>query len=345
VNGDKILLEHGSGGELTNKLINNLFLSVYSASAGPGSSAKHLKQTDSAVLETGSNLISFTTDSYVIKPIFFPGGDIGKLSVCGTVNDLSVSGSVPEYISVSFIIEEGFPLNDLKTIVNSQAEAALESGVKVVCGDTKVVEKGACDGVFINTSGIGRLSEKQKGISTAEGIEVGDILLVSGFVGSHGTAVLSARENLPFSSDIISDCAPLSGMIQTLLKEVPDIVFMRDATRGGIATVLTEFAELTGMGILIEEDKIPVDEQVKALTGILGLDPLYLANEGTIIIAAKKGTEDKAVSVLRNTRYGKNCAVIGEIVNNHPEKAVIKTEIGGRRFLYRLSGEQLPRIC
>ena len=345
MNGDKILLEHGSGGELTNNLINNLFLSVYSASGSPGSSVDSIKQTDSALLETGSSLISFTTDSYVIKPVFFPGGDIGKLSVCGTVNDLAVSGSVPEYISVSFIIEEGFPLNDLKTIVKSQADAALESGVKIVCGDTKVVEKGACDGIFINTSGIGRLSEKQKGISTAEGIEEGDILLVSGFIGSHGTAVLSARENLPFSSNIISDCAPLSAMIQTLLKEVPDIVFMRDATRGGIATVLTEFAEITGTGILIKEDKIPVDEQVKALTGILGLDPLYLANEGVIIIAVKKGSEEKAVSVLKNTRYGKNAAVIGEVVNNLRGKAVIRTEIGGRRFLNRLSGQQLPRIC
>lgn len=334
----KILLDHGSGGELTNRLINEIFLSAFSAGIPAG-------QTDGAVLEMGRDLMVFTSDSYVVNPCFFPGGDIGKLSVCGTVNDLAVSGSIPRFLSASFILEEGFPMEDLKRIVKSQAAAAKIGGVKIVCGDTKVVERGACDRIFISTSGIGQLEPRFRGISTAAEVEEGDVLLVSGPVGNHGTAVLSARENLPFRSDLVSDCAPLAGMIQKLLGEVPEVRFMRDATRGGLATVLAEFAEMTELGAVVEEEEVPITGTVKGLTEILGLDPLYLANEGTILIVTKAGTEGKAREILRSTPHGRRAQIIGRVVKDHPGHAVLRTRIGGSRRLYRLSGQQLPRIC
>jgi hydrogenase expression/formation protein HypE len=333
-----IHIDHGSGGDLTDELISDIFLKEFSTSS-------NRPKSDSALLNKTSKQVAFTTDSYVIQPIFFPGGDIGKLSVCGTVNDLAVSGAEPKYLSVSYIIEEGFPLDELTQIVKSQAKTAVEAGVEIVCGDTKVVEKGSCDRIFINTSGIGFLDEKHSLISSAGELKSGDVLIASGTVGEHGSAVLCARERLTIHADIISDCAPLNRMIQSLLSEIESIKFMRDATRGGLATVLCELAELSNLGIEIEEEVIPVKESVNALCDMLGLDPLYMANEGRVVIALSENDAENALRILHTTEYGKSAAVIGTVTDAHKTKAVLKTSIGGKRILNKLSGSQLPRIC
>jgi len=335
---DKILLNHGAGGKLTSELISSLFVKYFDNEI--------LKnQTDSAILNIDSSLLAFTTDSYVVDPIFFQGGNIGKLAVCGTVNDLSVSGAKPLYLSCGFIIEEGFLYSELEIIVKTMAEEANKAGVKIVTGDTKVVDKGKCDKIFINTSGIGLLDESRKNISFGTNIKVGDKIIVNGYLGDHGTAILCARNSIEYSSNVLTDCASLNDMISKVLDASSEVKFMRDATRGGLATVLCELAEKQNIGIVLNETDIPVQESVKGLCEIFGFDPLYMANEGKVVMIVGKDDADKVLDVLKNHEFGKNAAIIGEIVDSNKKTLVMNTQIGGKRIVDMLAGEQLPRIC
>jgi len=335
---DKILLNHGSGGKMTHELIGSLFVKYFDNEILQN-------QTDSAILNVDSNLLAFTTDSYVVDPVFFPGGNIGKLAVCGTVNDLSVSGAKPLYLSCGFILEEGLLLSELETIVKAMAEEAKKANVKIVTGDTKVVDKGKCDKVFINTSGIGLLGEKRKGISFGIGIKAGDKIIINGTIGDHGTAILCARNSIEYTNSVLSDCAPLNKMISNVLEKSEKIKFMRDATRGGLATVLCELAEKHDLGIELIEDSIPVQESVRGLCEIFGFDPLYMANEGKVVMIVGNEDAGKVLGILKNDEYGKNAAIIGEITESNKGMVVVNTGIGGRRIIDMLAGEQLPRIC
>ena len=335
---DKILLGHGSGGRLSHDLIRELFVSSFSNDV-------LRQQTDSALVEVEPGLISFTTDSFVVDPIFFPGGDIGKLAVCGTVNDLSVSGAKPLYLSASFIIEEGFLFKDLETIVTSMADEARKAGVMVVTGDTKVVNRGKCDKLFITTTGIGILDIKYRDIGTGKNIQPGDKLIINGSIGDHGMAILAARQELNIQSHIKSDCACLNGLIGDVLKVTDEIKFMRDPTRGGLATVLAELVEGKSFGIKVEESSLVVSEKVRGFCELLGFDPLYVANEGKVLMVTSPGVAPKILDIMRKHELGKESAVIGEITGSHPGKGWIDTGIGGKRIIDMLSGEQLPRIC
>ena len=301
--------------------------------------------TDSAILKDSGYTLAFTTDSYVVDPLFFPGGNIGKLSVCGTVNDLAVSGADPMYIAASFIIEEGFPVNDLVLIAESMAEEALKAGVKIVTGDTKVVDRGKCDKLFITTSGTGILKPDMEHISTGKRIKPGDKLIINGPLGNHAIAVLGARNKLSFSTSVTSDCASLNHLIHSVLQNCKEIHFMRDLTRGGLATVLNELAGMIGAGITIDEASVPVDDPVKGLCEMLGFDPLYLANEGKILIVAGAGEETRVLDILRSDPLGKYSEIIGEIVPDKKKLVVLNTSVGGKRIIDMLSGLQLPRIC
>ncbi len=330
-----ITLNQGSGGRLTHKLIEEVFRK-YFGMAEP--------LTDSAIIKAGGTM-AFTTDSYVVDPIFFPGGNIGKLAVCGTVNDLSVSGAVPEYLSAAFIIEEGLPLKDLVTVVETMAAEAKKAGVKIVAGDTKVVEKGKCDRLFITTSGTGTLDPSREHISTGKTIKPGDKLIINGPVGNHALAVLGARNKLSFSTPVDSDCASLNGLIQKVMSENQGILFMRDLTRGGLATVLNELAGIIRHGIMVYEDSVPVDEPVRGLCEMLGFDPLYLANEGKLILVTISEEAQKVVDIMRSDPLGQKAAIIGEIVQDKNNLVTLHTSIGGKRILDMPSGTQLPRIC
>lgn len=334
---DKIMLGHGSGGKLMHSLIEDIFIKHFSNSI--------LKeQTDSAILEIGSHEIAFTTDSFVIDPLFFPGGNIGKLAVCGTVNDLAVSGAEPLYLSVSFIIEEGFPISELEIIVESLASEAKKAGVLIVTGDTKVVNKGKCDKLFINTAGIGRMKEKDIGVSKALDIKPGDIIIINGAIGDHGMAVMNARESFNFKTNVESDCASLNHLIREVLDK-SSVKFMRDPTRGGVATVLNELVGKTKLGIEIDESSLPITAGVKAMCELLGFDPLHIANEGKVLIVAGENEGIEILEVLKKNELGKRSTIIGRIVSDHPGKVVLKNETGGRRIIDSLSGDQLPRIC
>lgn len=333
-----ILLGHGSGGKLSHELIKNLFV-------------KHFdnpilrQQTDSALLTLNSPNITLTTDSYVVDPIFFPGGNIGKLAVCGTVNDLAVSGATPMYLSASFIIEEGFPISDLEQIVISMAYEAKNAGIMIVTGDTKVVNRGQCDKVFINTTGVGVIEEKYMPISTGKHISVGDVVIVNGTIADHGMTIMAARNFGSFKTNIKSDCACLNHLIKEILTEGCDVKFMRDATRGGIGTVLSELASQNGIGIDIDESKVPVNEAVKGICELLGFDPFYVANEGKVVIVVDSNSATRTIDILRKNPMGKDAAIIGEVIDTHQGRAILKTSIGGKRIIDTLAGEQLPRIC
>ncbi len=335
---NNIVLGHGSGGKLTHSLIKDIFYKYFDNSI-------LLQQSDSAVFCMQSENLAFTTDSYVIDPPFFPGGDIGKLAVCGTVNDLAVAGAVPKYISAAFIIEEGLPLKDLEKIVESMAAEAKNAGVKIVTGDTKVVNKGQCDKIFINTSGIGIIDKNNEKINTGETIENGDKILINGPVAQHGMAIMAVRNFGSFKTDIKSDCASLNHLIKDVLDTGARVKFMRDATRGGVATVLVEIAQNTGLGITINEEDVPVDENVRGMCELLGFDPFYVANEGKLVMVVHPEDEQKVINAFKNNPLGENVSVIGEIVESHAAKVVLKTEIGGKRIMDMLAGEQLPRIC
>lgn len=333
-----ILLGHGSGGRLSHDLIKELFYKYFSNPILAG-------QSDSAVLQIQSPDIAFTTDSYVVDPVFFNGGNIGKLAVCGTVNDLAVSGALPKYISAGFIIEEGLPFDDLKTIVESMAVEAKKAGIIIVTGDTKVVSRGQCDKVFINTSGIGLLEEKYKDISSGKLIKPGDSILINGSIADHGMTIMAARNFGNFNTDIHSDCAALNHMIREVMIAGCSIKFMRDATRGGIATVLCELAEHNNIGIDVDERKIAIKDNVRGMCELLGFDPFYVANEGKVIMVVDNSDAEKALQILKQNEFGKDASIIGTVVDEPHGKAILKTAIGGRRIIDMLAGEQLPRIC
>jgi len=333
----RVLMAHGSGGKLMHDLIEKSFISTLS-------NPILNKLDDSAVFElSGSGRLAFTTDSYVVSPIFFPGGDIGKLAVCGTVNDLSMSGAIPLYLSLSFIIEEGLLISDLKKIVNSVQQAAVEAGVKIVTGDTKVVNKGSADKLFINTSGLG-IVPPGVDISGANA-KPGDKVIISGTLGDHGIAVLSQREGLSFSTTLKSDCAPLNQLVAEMLQESRRINCLRDPTRGGLATSLNEIAKQSGVGIEIEEKFIPVRDEVRGVCELLGLDPLYIANEGKLIAVVEEEATDELLRRMKKQPYGEGAVVIGQVVSQHPGRVVIRTPYGSSRIVDMLSGELLPRIC
>ncbi len=334
----QILLGHGSGGKLSHELIRNLFVKYFN------NEVLH-DQTDSAILENDGDLITFTTDSFVVDPVFFPGGNIGKLAVAGTVNDLAVSGAIPKFLSCSFILEEGFSLNDLEKIVSTMAEEAEKADVKIVTGDTKVVNRGKCDKIFINTSGIGILKKVHRHISYGSGIRAGDKILINGTIADHGMAVLSARNEMNLRAAIKSDCASLNHLIREVVDSGCHIKFMRDATRGGVATVITELADGKPYGVNINESDIGINENVKGICEILGFDPLYVANEGKVIMVVSENDASKALSILHNNSLGKDASMIGEITEDYGGKAWLTTGIGGRRIIDMLAGEQLPRIC
>jgi hydrogenase expression/formation protein HypE len=334
---EKIILAHGSGGKLTRDLISNALLTKFSNPA-------LAELDDSALLEIGSDRICFTTDSYVVKPLFFPGSDIGKLAVYGTVNDLAVMGADPLYMSCALIIEEGLERSVLERVVDSMAEACETAGVSLVTGDTKVVESGAADQLFINTAGVGVLPEgKEFGVDK---IAPGDRVIISGTIGDHAIAVLAARQDLGLKlSELESDCAPLNRLLRNVLKQFDGIKFMRDPTRGGLATVLCEIAETARVSVQIRDEMIPVRREVNGICEILGFDPLYLANEGKVVMVVDGGVADQVCDALRNEELGANAAVIGEISADTPGEVVLHTSVGGSRLITMLAGDQLPRIC
>jgi hydrogenase expression/formation protein HypE len=331
-----ITMAHGSGGRKTSELIENLLLPVLS-------NEELNRLNDGALLNAEGSKIVFSSDSFVIKPLFFPGGNIGKLAVCGTVNDISVCGGVPKYLSLSLIIEEGFRMQDLKTIIESLKAVADSCGVQIVTGDTKVVEKGNCDGLYINTSGIGFIDRNIK--LGAEMIKPGDKVIVSGTMGDHGLAVLCAREKLFAESPLKSDCAPLAGLINMLHEYIEGIRVMRDPTRGGLATTLKEFVESSGYSIKIFSDLIPVRDEVRGACEILGIDPLYAANEGKMVLIAAPEFAESIVYVLKSHPLGKNAAIIGEVTCEMKGRLLLDTGFGSTRIIDKLYGDQLPRIC
>ena len=300
------------------------------------------EKKDSAVIRLGGKFYAFTTDSYVVNPIFFPGGDIGRLAVCGTVNDLAVCGARPMYISLGLVIEEGLEKKTLERIVESIREASKEAGVEVVTGDTKVVEKGACDRIFINTSGIGEIY--YDGLAT-DRIRPGDAVIVSGPVGDHAISVLSKREGLSFASNVKSDVAPLNVLISRVLKASSRVKFMRDPTRGGLATTLNEIAQDNYFGIAVDENKVPVRREVRSTCELLGYDPLYLACEGRVIVIAAREDALKVMAAIKKYATGRGASIIGYITKEHKGRVYLNTRAGGRRALDMLAGEQLPRIC
>ncbi len=331
-----ILLAHGSGGKLSHDLVARVMQPAF---ANPALDLMH----DGARVEAAGARLAFTTDSYVVKPLFFAGGDIGKLAVCGTVNDLAVSGATPLYLSAGFIIEEGFPVADLRKIVASMRDAAAEAGVSIVTGDTKVVEKGAVDGIYINTAGIGAVIAGTD-ISPLNARPGQDIIL-NGAVGDHAVAVMAGRHGLKLPAAVVSDCAPLAGMIGAVLAAVPQVAVLRDPTRGGLATTLNEIAAQAKVGIMVEEDAVTVRPEVKAVCDILGFDPLYLANEGKVIIFVESAYSEKVIAVMRNHPYGREARVIGRVTSAPAGQVGLRTGIGGVRLLDMLVGDQLPRIC
>jgi len=332
---EKILLTHGSGGKLAHELVEKSFVKAFDNPLLD-------KLDDSAVIDFSGRL-AFTTDSYVVSPIFFPGGDIGKLAVCGTVNDLAMSGAKPLYLSLSFIIEEGLPKSELKKIVESVQRAAQEAGVKIVTGDTKVVHRGSADKLFINTAGIGIIPEGAD--ISGSNATPGDKVLLSGPIGDHGIAVLSQREGLSFSTQLESDCAPLNGLVDEMLNASSSIHCLRDPTRGGLATTLNELAKQSKVSIRIEEERVPVRDEVLAACEMLGLDPLYIANEGRLVAVVPAEDTDKVLKAMRRNHYGKEASLIGEVSANNPGRVVMRTTIGASRIVDMMVGDPLPRIC
>lgn len=341
---ETILLAHGSGGRLSHDLVRDVFACRF---ANP-----LLDELDDAVVFPlpDADRLAFTTDSYVVQPLFFPGGDIGKLAVCGTVNDLAMRGAMPLYLSAGFIIEEGFPLADLERIVDSMARTAREADVAIVAGDTKIVDRGAADKVFINTAGVGVVPP---GVEVGiQRVPPGDAVLVSGPIGDHGMAIMTQREGLRFQSPLVSDCAPLNGLVAAMLAATSApgaatgaVHCLRDATRGGLATVLAEAADSSGVGIEVVETTIPVREPVRAACELLGLDPLYVANEGTLVAFVAPDAAEAVLAAMRVHPHGREATHIGQTMSERPGRVVLRTPLGVRRVLDMLTGEQLPRIC
>jgi len=332
-----ILLAHGGGGRLTQMLIERMFWPTF---RNPALETLH----DGAVLEVGGVRLAFTTDSFVVSPLFFPGGDIGELAVNGTVNDLAMCGARPLYLSLGLILEEGFPMEDLWWVVRSIQGAAQVAGVEVATGDTKVVDRGKGDGVFINTTGLGLIPP---GIHVSpQRARPGDVVLISGAIAVHGIAILSVREGLEFETTLESDTAPLNGLVEVALQVAgPQVHVLRDPTRGGLSSALNEIASSAGVGIVLEEAQIPIWDEVKGACEILGLDPLYVANEGKCLAIVAPQAAEAALEALRSHPLGREAAVIGQVVEEHPGSVVLRSRVGGKRVVDMLSGEQLPRIC
>ena len=333
---DTITLDHGSGGRASHELVKGVFLPQFKNALLEG-------LDDSTVFEVGDQKLAFSTDSYTVDPIFFPGGDIGCLAVNGTVNDLAMRGAVPLFLSSGFIIEEGFPMADLNRILASMKRAAEEAGVQIITGDTKVVNRGGADKIFINTSGIGVV----KGNTDISGknAQVGDAILISGTIGDHGVTILSKRGGLSFEAPIESDSAPLHGLVAEMMSVSDQIHVMRDPTRGGLATSLNEIAIQSNVGIELLEDQIPVRESVLGACEILGLDPLYIANEGKLIAIVGPEDTEEVLNCMKAHPYGSEAVIIGRVVSQDPKRVFMKTGVGGTRILDMLAGEQLPRIC
>ncbi|MBW6473951.1 MAG: hydrogenase expression/formation protein HypE [Anaerolineaceae bacterium] len=335
-----IVMGHGSGGLMTHNLIQEVFQAHFQNSfikAGNDFANTPIPDTNP------NGRLSISTDGHIISPIFFPGGDIGRLAICGTVNDISMSGSTPLYITASFILEEGLQITDLERIAFSMQKTAEEAGVEIVAGDTKVVEKGKGDGIFISTTGIGWLPNNVE--IRGDLAQPGDVILVSGTIGDHGIAVLSARGDLGFETDLKSDVAPLNQLIQSLIETIPEIHVLRDPTRGGLATTLNEIARQSNVGLMIYDEMIPVNSTVQSACEMLGFDPLYVANEGKVVVILSKEYKEKALEIMRLNDHGKNAAFIGEVVPIHPGHVVLRTSFGTTRMLEMMSGEMLPRIC
>jgi hydrogenase expression/formation protein HypE len=331
----QILLSHGSGGRMMHGLIKELLLKKLDNPV--------LRELSDSAFINYKEKLAFTTDSFVVSPLFFPGGDIGKLAVCGTINDLVMLGAVPEYLSLALILEEGLDYSVLGKIVDSISMNSRKAKVSFVAGDIKVVEKGACDKIFINTSGIGRIIKGKK--LSVKNIEAGDKVIVTGDIAQHGLAVLAKRKELDLGFNIKSDCAALNNLIIPVLKKIDAIKFMRDPTRGGVATTLNEIAESSGLGIIIDEKDMPVSEKVRAACELLGIDPLYIANEGIAIIVVKKDGANKVLNLLRKHPLGKNAQIIGTVVKEPKRRVILNTILGTQRIVDMLTGDPLPRIC
>ncbi|HUU39530.1 MAG TPA: hydrogenase expression/formation protein HypE [Desulfatiglandales bacterium] len=336
MNKKNISLGHGAGGKLSNDIVKELFL--------PFLENEFLSALDdSAIIPIDRSRLAFTTDSYVVKPLFFPGGDIGRLSVCGTVNDLAMVGARPLGISAAFILEEGFPMEVLERVLSSIKNAAMEAKVMVVAGDTKVVEHGAAEGLFITTSGVGIVPE---GVDIRSSRAVpGDVIIINGPIGDHEIGILLARGEFSLKGEIKSDCAPLNSLVQKMLKECPDIHVMRDPTRGGLGTVLWEIANASDIGIIVDEKKIKVRKEVRGVCDLLGFDPYYLANEGKLVAFAPEGKAGRLLEVMKADPLGRESVIIGKVVDENRRKVLLKTHIGGHRLLEPLSSVQFPRIC
>jgi hydrogenase expression/formation protein HypE len=335
-NYNEIVLAHGSGGKLSHQLMEKMVLPQF---------RNELLEPlhDGAIFSIGGQRVAFSTDSYVVSPIFFPGGDIGKLAVYGTVNDLAMCGARPLYLSIGFILEEGTPMEDFWRVVQSMREASAAAGVMLVTGDTKVVDRGKADKIFINTSGIGAIPE---GINIAPSrAQPNDKIIISGAMAVHGIAIMSTREGLEFESEIASDTAPLNGLVEAILAANKDVHVLRDPTRGGITSALTEIAQAAKVGMLLNEDAIPISEEVKGACEILGLDPLYVANEGKLLAITAASEADRVLAAMQSHPLGRDAAIIGEVTDDHPGFVMMKTRVGGKRVVDMLSGEQLPRIC
>ncbi|MHC1727352.1 MAG: hydrogenase expression/formation protein HypE [Syntrophobacteraceae bacterium] len=331
-----IQLDQGSGGRAMHDLIEGLFIKAFS-------NPLLLERNDSAVFDLPAGQVAMTTDSYVVDPIFFPGGNIGSLSIHGTVNDLAMRGAKPLYLTVGFILEEGFPFEDLRRIVESMADAARDAGVQVIAGDTKVVPRGKADKVFINTSGVGILPPGTD--IGGQNARPGDVLLINGTIGDHGMAVMCKREGLAFENEIKSDAAALNSLVAGMLGAFPAIHVLRDPTRGGVATTLNEIAEQSGIGIRLFEESLPIREDVAGACEVLGLDPLYVANEGKVLVIVPPEGANAVLSAMKSHPLGQGACRIGEIVSHDPGRVFLRTRIGGHRLVDMLRGEQLPRIC
>ena len=333
---DRILLAHGGGGTLTRELIEKLFLSRLENPL--------LKPLDdSAIVVMGGKRHAFTTDSYVVKPYLFPGGDIGKLAVCGTINDLAVMGARPLWMSLSFILEEGLLLADLQRIVESIGATATEAGVQIVTGDTKVVERGKCEGLYINTAGLGDIVAPNS--LGAANVKTGDAVIINGPIGEHGVAVMSQREGIAFQTDVVSDCAPLWPLVKVILDTGVEIHAMRDPTRGGVAAAACDIARASNVGIRLREDALPIGREVRGVCDLLGFDPLTIANEGKVLVFCRTADTAKVLAALRQNPLGKDARVIGEVSEQLPGTVTLRTTIGGERIIDMPTGEDLPRIC
>lgn len=339
--GKTVTLAHGAGGKAMHDLIEQIFVATFDS---PELSQREDQARFSlADLNQLGDRLALTTDSYVVDPLFFPGGDIGKLAVTGTINDLAVGGATPLYLTCGMILEEGFSFDDLLKIVQSMKATADAAGVRIVTGDTKVVPRGAADKLFINTAGVGVIPESSNIL--ANRAEVGDVVIINGYVGDHGAAIVDARGELALEISTVTDCQPLNGLITEMLKVCPDIHCMRDATRGGLATVLNEFAHGSDVAIQLDQTQIPVREEVKGVCEILGLDPLYLANEGKLVAIVAKEDADDLLATMQAHPAGKNSSMIGTVEKSPEGKVILATGFGGNRIIDMLIGEQLPRIC